>query len=146
MAATNRYMNVGPVQWTPTSGTLVTVSGIKSAQVNDGFETLLESADYDLYHTVGGVTMTAPTITLRSIDAFSLAATVGGQTGEIDITFRDFYNGATASGGAKKVAMIPSFLGQRSRDAEYRQLATQSLTFMSVSTDGATNPIAITAL
>lgn len=145
LSPTNRYMNVS-VSWTPAGGSLGALTGIKSAQFNEGIETLQESADYDLYHTVGGVTLISPTITLRTIDAFMIYATAAGQVGTLIITFRDFTNGAGAGGGAKTVTMTGAYLAQRSKDAEYRQLGTANVTFQSVSSDGATSPIAIAAL
>ncbi len=145
MAATNRYMN-NKVEWTASGGSLTLLDGIKSVQFNDGIETLQESADYDLYHTTGGVTLISPTVTLRSINAFGIYLTAAGQVGVLDMTFLDFTNKLTASGGAKKISMAAAYLASRSKDGEHRQLGTQSLTFQTTSSDGATSPISITAL
>ncbi len=145
MAATNRYMN-NKVEWTPASGSLVVLDGIKSVQFNDGIETLQESADYDLYHSTGGVTLISPTATLRSINAFGIYATAAGQVGTLDMTFNDFTNKALTAGGAKKISLALAYLASRSKDGEHRQLGTQSLTFQTTSADGATSPISITAL
>lgn len=153
MAATNRYMNVGPVTWATQTGvtgtpsvTATTMSGIRSANLNYGLESLLESADFDLYHTVGGITLGSPSITLRTIDAFGIYATTVNQFGQLVVTCRDFYNGATASGGGKTATLSSAFIGSRGNDFEYRQLGVENLTFMAVSTDGATSPLAIAAL
>lgn len=142
---TNRYMNVGPVNWTPSGGTLVTLTGIKSASYDEGAQSLKESADFDIFPTVGGVNYVEPKITLESIDAFALYATVAGTFGTLAITFRDFKNAATVGGGAKIVTASNAWLETRPVSAQYRQLATQTQTFQTYSTDGSTHPIAITA-
>jgi hypothetical protein len=144
MAASNRYMNVD-VTWTPSGGTLVALKGIKGATFNDNMEVLQDSADYDVFPTVGGVTFSNPTITFHSIDAFQLYATTPGQLGVLIVTFRDFYSGSTASGGAKIVTMTGAFLASRQRTGQHRQLGTQELMFHANSSDGSTSPVAITA-
>jgi hypothetical protein len=145
MAATNRYRNVS-VAWTPLGGTQTPLTGIKSANYDEGNAILEESADYDAFMTVGGVIMGNPKITIDSIDAFLIYATVAGQKDTLAVTFRDHLNGATAAGGAKLVTMSNAFLGQRTIQGQYNQLAHQSLTFHSTSTDGSSHPVSISSV
>ena len=146
MAATNRYRNLS-VSWTPTSGGSATpLTGIKSANYDEGNQVLEEAADFDAYHTVGGVIMSNPKITVETIDAFALFATVAGTKGTLAVTYRDHANGATTAGGAKLITMSNAYLGERTVQSQYNQLGHQSITFHSISTDGSTSPIAVTAL
>jgi hypothetical protein len=145
MPATNRYRNVS-VTWTPMGGTETPLTGIKSANYDEGNAILEESADYDAFITVGGVIMGNPKITVDSIDAFLIYATVAGQKGTLAVTYRDHLNGATAGGGAKLVTMSNAFLGQRTIQGQYNQLSHQSLTFHSTSTDGSTHPVSISSV
>jgi hypothetical protein len=145
MAATNRYRNV-TVAWTPQGGSLVAMTGIKDFDYDEGNSILQEAADFDSFPTVGGVTMAMPKITLSTLDAFALYATLGGQKGTLAVTVRDHYNGATSAGGGKTLTMSNAFLGERTIKGAFNQLATQSVTFHSTSTDGSTHPVAITAL
>jgi hypothetical protein len=138
-------MNVGPVTWTPSGGSLVTLTGIKSASYNEGAQSLKESADFDIFPTVGGVNYVEPTISLESIDAFALYATLPGTFGTLAITFRDFRNAATTGGGGKIVTASNAWLETRPLNAQHRQLATQTIGFQTFSTDGSTHPIGITA-
>ena len=145
MPGINRYMNVGPVTWTPSGGTLVTLTGIKSASYDEGAQSLKESADFDIFPTTAGINYVEPKLTLESIDAFALYATLAGTFGSLAITFRDFKNGATVGGGAKIVTASNAWLETRPLSAQHRQLATQTLTFQTYSTDGSTHPVAVTA-
>lgn len=143
LVPTNRYMNMSATWTSPTGGTATPLRGIKSAAYNEGIESLLEAADFDLFHTVGGVTMISPTMTIRTIDAFALLSTVAGTFGTLAVTFGDFNNAAAIGGGAKIVSMSNAFIGARNHDGEYRQLATQNLTFNCTSVDGSTSPVAV---
>jgi hypothetical protein len=145
MAATNRYSNFSAVGWTPSGGSLVTLTGIKSISYDEGGEALLESAVFDIFNTTGGVNHLEPKITVETLDAFALYATVAGTKGALTFTVRDFTNGATASGGAKVVTVSNAFLVTRPQQNQHRQLSTQTLTFNTTSTDGSTHPVAVTA-
>ena len=144
MAATNRYRNVGPVTWTV--GSPVTLTGIKSANYDEGNTVLKEGADFDMYPTVGGVVFTDPKVSLEAIDAMALFGTVAGAKGSLAITARDTNNGATTAGGAKLITMSGAFLSIRTQAYQFNQFGTQSLTFEAISVDGQTHPVAITAL
>lgn len=146
MAATNRYMNTSAVGWTPSGGSLATLTGIKSFAYDEGGESLLEAADFDLFDTVGGINKLAPKVTLETIDAMALYATVAGTKGTLVATVRDFTNGVTASGGAKTFTVSNAFLKTRPSTFQFRQLGTQTLTFETTSTDGATHPVAVSAV
>jgi hypothetical protein len=145
MAATNRYRN-NNVTWTPSGGTVIPLTGIKTVSYDEGNQVLEESADSDAYHTVGTVVLSSPKITVDSIDAMALFATLAGTRGTIAVTLRDHLNGATAGGGAKLITMSNAYLGPRTLNSPYNQLAHQSLTFHSISLDGQTHPVAITLL
>jgi hypothetical protein len=145
MAASNRYRNVS-VAWTPSGGTMSPLTGIKNATYDEGIETLLEGADYDAFNTVGGAIFAAPKISLETLDAWALYATVAGQKGTLAVTFRDTLNGAAAAGGAKLVTMSNAFLSDRKVQAPYNKFQTQSIMFECTSTDGSTHPVAVSTI
>jgi hypothetical protein len=134
------------VTFTPAGGSLTALDGIKGATYDEGMEELSESADVDVFPTVGGVVFSKPMITINSIDAMQISAVVGGTFGVLVVTFPDFKNGVAAGGGAKVVTLSNAYLMRRSASAQYRQLSTQDLGFSALSTDGATSPMAITTL
>lgn len=140
LTPTNRYMN------TTATFNAVAVTGVKSAQYNEGTEALMEGADFDLYPTTSGVTMINPTITLRVLDAMNTLGTTPVTKHDLVVTVRDFTNGVGAGGGGTTITMTNAYKSQRSADFEYRQLGTQSVSFHAASTDGATSPVAIAAL
>jgi len=145
LTPSNHYINTSTVAFTPTGGSLVALTGIKSISMNEGIEVLQEGADADFYPTVGGAIGANPSISLTSNNAFSIYATIAGAYGVLVYTANDFTNAATTAGGAKITTMSNAFLASRGREHPYHQLATQALMFHSTSTDGSTSPLAIAA-
>lgn len=153
MAATNRYMNVGPVTWTPYTsfppavlGTPVTLTGVKSARYDEGISTKKEGADFDGFPTFSVCDYREPKMTLSTIDAMAIFATVAGAKGAVSVTYRDLYNQVAVSGGAKQLVLSNSQIEDRNIASEYRAFATQDVAFGAISVDGSTHPAAITAL
>lgn len=146
MPATNRYRNVSDATWTPASGSPVTLTGIKSASYDEGNQVLKEGADFDGFPTVGGVVYSEPKVTIETLDAFALFATVAGSKGTLSFIVRDNSNGDSAGGGAKEITMTNAFLATRSQNNPFNQLSNQSIAFESISTDGQTHPVSFASV
>lgn len=140
LTPTNRYMN------TTATFNAVAITGVKSAQYNEGIEALQEGGDFDIYPTVSGITMINPSITLRILDAMNTLGAAPSTKASLVVTVRDFTNGVGTGGGGQTITMANAYRSQRSADFEYRQLGTQSVSFHAQSSDGATSPVAIAAL
>lgn len=143
---TKRSINVGPVGWTPSGGTLLTLDGIKSANYDEGIEIARESADADMFDTVAAAVHFSPKITLETINPFQMFSTVGGARGQLSITVRDAYNGVVVSGGAYQIVMSNAFLESRSQKNKHRAYSDLNMSFGAISTDGSTHPVAASAL
>lgn len=146
MAATNRYMNFSGTGFTPTSGSLLSFTGVKKIDYDEGISIKKESADFDQFPTVGLCDFKDPSFSFDTIDAFVGFALLPGAKGVFTTTIRDAYNGVTASGGGKLYTMSNAQLESRTQGNQYRTFSTQSLKFGSVSGDGVTHPVAVTAL
>jgi hypothetical protein len=146
MAATNRYMNIVGVGFTPSGGSSTPITGVKSLAFDEGVSVQKESADGDLYPTVSVNDHTDPTITVTTLDAFVLIAVLAAAKGTLVATIQDAYNKSTASGGGKTYTMSNCQIQSRGAQHAHRQFSNQSLTFGAVSGDGQTHPVAVTAL
>jgi hypothetical protein len=146
MPATNRYRNVSDFTWTPATGTATILTGIKSATYDEGNQLLKEGADFDAFPTVGGVVYSEPKITVETLDAFALFATVAGSKGTLSFVVRDNSNGDAVGGGAKQINMANAFLGTRTQNNPFNQLSNQTISFECISTDGATHPVSFASI
>lgn len=143
---TNRYMNSSGWGFTPTGGTATSLLGITSCSYEEGISIKKASADFDTYPTVAVRDYAEPKINLETLDAQVLSSVIGGAFGVLVGTLRDAYNGATTGGGAKLLTFSNAFIESRGWSAPYREFAKQQLSFGAISTDGATSPLAITAV
>ena len=146
MAATNRYMNVSAMTYTPAGGIATPITGVTSVTYAENGQELNAAADFDLFDTIGAIVGMAPTVTVETINALlGFPSHVAGGTGTLVFTVRDVYNAATTAGGAKIFTISNCFFKSRTVTAAFRSLATQSLGFGMLSSDGATNPTSIAA-
>lgn len=146
MPSTSRTINVGPVTWTPASGSPVTLTGIKSANYDEKIEVIKETADAELFNTVAAAVHFEPTMALETINPYQLTTTVGGARGSLVITIRDAYNGVTTAGGGYTLTMANAFLETRSQSYKKNAYGTQNVTFGAISADGTTHPVTVAAL
>lgn len=146
MPATNRYMNFGAVGFTPSGGSLTTITGVKSVSFDEGVSVKKESADGDLFPTVSVNDQNNPTITIETLDGFVLYAQLAGQKGTLAVVIKDAYNGITTSGGGKTITMSNCQIEKRGTQHKHREFSHQSITFGAISSDGSTHPVAVSAL
>lgn len=143
---TNRYMNTSGWGFTPSGGTLTAISGVVTESYDEQISTKKEGADFDALPTVAVTDYRDPIITLETLDAFALYTVLAGTVGTLVGTVRDAMNGATTGGGAKLITMSNARIQGRNQNQAYREFGRQSLVFGAVSSDGATHPVAITAV
>jgi hypothetical protein len=142
MAATDRFMNWGPVSL---GGTVIV--GVQECTFDEGLSTKEESGDFDTGPTVSLVDWRNPFFTVRTLNAGAQLTVAAGTKGIFVATLRDAYNGATASGGAKVFTTNAlSYVGARSIQGAHREFATQMMTIKTTNADGATNPVTVTTL
>jgi hypothetical protein len=146
LSPTNRYMNSSGWGFTPSGGSLTNITGVTNETYDEQISTKKEGADFDLFPTVAVADYRDPIITLETLDAFILMGVVAGASGTLVGTVRDAYNGATTGGGAKLITMSNARIQGRNQSQPYREYGKQSLVFGAVSADGATHPVAITAV
>lgn len=149
LSPTNRYMNVSSVGFTPTGGSNTALTGVTSAAYDEQISTKKEGADFDQFPTVSVCDYRDPTITIETLDAQAGALSSGivaGVKGALLLTVRDAYNGAAAGGGAKLYTMSNAQLQGRNMNQAYREYGKQTLVFGAISSDGATHPVAVTAV
>ncbi len=143
---TNRYFETEGWTFLPNGGTIIALFGITSAAYDEGISTKSEGADFDGFPTVKVCDYREPKITLDTLDAMALYATIAGQKGTLAGILRDAYNGVTVGGGGKTITFTNCQIEGRNFTAAFREFAKQQLVFGGISTDGATHPVAITAL
>lgn len=148
VSPTNRYMNSSGWGFTPTGGSIQTFTGITSAAYDEQISTKKEGADFDLFPTVSVADFRDPTITLETLDSQvgMVSTLVAGVKGALVGTIRDAYNGVVTGGGAKLYTLSNAQLQGRNMSAPYREYGKQTLVFGAISSDGATHPLAVTAV
>jgi hypothetical protein len=140
-----RYMNVSGVGFTPSGGSLTTITGVKSIRFNEGIEVKKEGADYDAFPTVKAADWIQPTFDLETLDAGVLISQLAGAVGTFVFLVRDVNNGAVTGGGAKLFTVTNAFVEQRQSQHQHREFSRQTLTFGCISSDGSTHPVAVTS-
>lgn len=142
MVATNRYMN-----WSGVTMAGTAVTGVKEISFDEGISIKEESADFDLGPTCSVVDWRNPSFSITLIDAMILFSQISGAKGIFQAVLRDAFNGATASGGGKTFATNSNaYIGGRQIGGAHREFARQTLMVKTMSADGVTNPVTVTAL
>jgi hypothetical protein len=140
MATSRRYRN-----WTSVSFATTAIDGVKSVSIDPQISDIREAADADQGPTHGTAVFSAPTITVDTINAMSLNATLAGAKGVFTATLNDSYNGVAASGGAATFTTNSlTYIMHGPISGAFNTLATRALVFHTVWVDGVTNPISVT--
>ena len=145
MAATNRFINISSCSFTPTSGSLTAIKGVKSVTLDPGVQALSESGDADLFNTFRGVVGLDYSVEVEVINAAALNAITPGAVGQLVFTLNDARNGSTTSGGALIYTIDNAVFEPGQLGAQHRQMATNRYKFGTYSTDGTTSPVGVAA-
>jgi hypothetical protein len=143
---TNRYFNVSSCGFTPSGGSLSTISGVKSISFDENPTIETEGGDFDVFDTVMAVAKIEPSFSVETLDAWGLYSVLAGSRGALVCTARDAVNGVTTGGGAKLITISNAFINKRGSNQQHRQFGKQTIGFGCISSDGATHPVAVSAV
>lgn len=146
MAASGAYVNTSGWSFTPNGGSNSALPKVKEWSMPRGISRIKESADFDHFWTLNVCDFEDPTITLTTLDPFSIFAINPGVLGTLTGVVRDANNGATTGGGAKQITLVNCGLSDESGSGAHRAYARGTYTFCGTSSDGTTNPLSISAL
>jgi len=142
MVPTNRYMN-----WSGVSMSGTGITGVKEISFDEGISVKEESGDFDQGPTVAVVDWRNPFFNMTLIDALAVISQVSGARGVFQAVLRDAYNGALATGGAKQFATNSlAYIAGRQINGTHREYGRQTMMIKTISADGVTNPVTVTAL
>lgn len=141
MAATKRQKDWTAVGFTPTSGSLVTITGVTQVAMDFGQNLVKFSGDGDLYPTCVVVDLSDPTITVTAADSIAINTICAGvRTGAFTATHKD---AKAATGGAITYALSNARVMTGNNSGAHRQIGSGTISFCGESTDGTTSPLAI---
>lgn len=138
-AVTARYINCTSVGFTPTSGSLGSLTGITSVTVSKNATNVAFSGDNDRFSTFRANVMQDPSVSFQGGNVVALFALVAGVYGTVVWTICDAKNG-TGSGSAT-FTLINAMVDDSQFSGQHAQFMGGSLTFQSYSSDGSTNPL-----
>ena len=145
LTATNKFINVTSVGFTPAGGSLTAIKGVKSITLNPNAQVLKDSADGDLFNSFAGVVGVDYVVDVAVNIPMTLNALAPGVAGSLVFTVNDARNAAVTAGGAMIYTISNCVFQPQTLNATHRQLATNSYQFDTWSTDGLTNPVAVAA-
>jgi hypothetical protein len=146
MAASGAYVNSSGWAYTPNGGAGASLPKVKEWSLPRGISRIRESADFDHFYTLNVCDFEDPTVSLTTLDPFSLFALDPGVFGTLVGVVRDANNGAITGGGAKQITLTNCCLSDESGSGSHRQYARGTYAFCGTSVDGATSPLSISAL
>jgi hypothetical protein len=134
MSATKLQAN-----WAPVSFNASTITQITDVSVNQGGTVDTFKADADVYDVVATVLTKRPTVSITGGDTATLMGLTG--TGVIIANHND---AKLASGGAAVYTVTTCIFENCQTNGPHASFGTATATFKTYTSDGATNPIAIT--
>jgi hypothetical protein len=143
MAATasKRFMNWTGVTFTPTNGSPTLITGVVSIHIESGGSLARFSGDGDRYSTTVVNDFHDPTITIQTADLGSVSSFPVGTVGTFTATLNDARNGAGT--GAIVYTLTNAIVASNPVQGKHRQFGLGVLTMTAYSTDGVTNPLAV---
>lgn len=145
MPATNRFINISSMSFTPSGGSLTAMKGVQSVSRNHNAQEERGSGDGDFFDTFAGVVASNPSVNVEFLNIAALNGVAVGTVGTLTWTENDARNGATASGGGLIYTLANAVYQGPQTNSPHRKLATATIQFTSYSSDGTTNPLSVTA-
>jgi len=142
MPATRLWTNPQAAGYTPAGGALLPIGRITNATIDANGQRLTFSGDGDRYDTLNVNIGNAPAITLTGGDFFKFLGLMNGGFGTLVITYEDAKN--VLGTGSAVVTLINAAPDSPSGGAAHRQVGSGTITFVSSSADGITNPLSFT--
>lgn len=148
--ATNRYKGTArSCTWTktfPSTATAVTIAGIKKVHFDPQISVKTDAADGDLMPTTVFWDYQDPMIAVESIDAYAFGTLTPDMRGTLVYSIADASGGLTTAAGGKLYTILNAFLKACPIDHPYREFGTAAATFGTISADGTTSPVSVSAL
>jgi hypothetical protein len=139
MPTSKRYRN-----WTATTFATVAIDGVRSVTLDDGIEDLQEGADMDLGPTHSVVVFQKPSFNITTYNAGIITGIAAGVFGVFTTTLADSRNGVGSGSGAMTFTTnSQAYVGSRSLEGQFNQLATKTIMIKTNWADGVTNPVSI---
>lgn len=136
MAGTNRQLN-----WTDVSLGATALTGITNISFDQGGKIQTLSADDDRFTTLAVQVMSQPTVKVDSVDPASIMGIASGAVGDFTATHKDA-KGVT--GGDILYVLAGAVAETATTAGAHQAFGTASLSLISVSNDGQTNPLSFT--
>ena len=138
MAASKLQANFTAVGFTPTGGSLTSITKVTGVQVGSGGELTPFAGDTDVYPTTLALFMSNPEVTVKGADIAGLQGLVNAGEGTLTWTHKD---AKLATGGDIVYTLVLCTPEKFDGGGEHAQFGEGSLTFKARSTDGTTNPL-----
>lgn len=141
MSATTRQVNWTAVGFTPSGGSLTTITGVTSVDIERGGKLTTFSGDGNLFPTTIVNTMNNPSVTVEAADVATVTGFVPGTVGTFTATFKDA-KGAT--GGDIVYTLINAVIADDKTKGAHQQFGMATLSIQAYSSDGTTSPLSFT--
>ena len=141
MAANKRKLNFAAVGFTPSGGSLTSISHVQNVEHDDKGQVLAGRGDNFLYPTLKAAIGLDPTFTVNHQDHIAQQTLTFGTKGAFTYTIKD---GSGDNAGDVVVTVSNALIANRTKSTAHQQWATMTLMIECFSTDGTTNPVAYT--
>lgn len=146
MPTTRRHMNWTGTSFTPSGGTLTSITGVTDVEIDHRGSVITHSGDGDKFSTTKVNDFSDPMVTITCRDLTTLNGFAVGARGAVASTHNDARYGTTAAGGGYSIALANAIVANKTQGGQHRQFGEGRLMFEAESTDGTTNPLTFTAL
>jgi hypothetical protein len=141
MAATKRQMNWSAVGFTPSGGSLTTITGVTEIQIDPGGALATFKGDVDVFDTTIVNHENKPKVTVRAADVATIQGLAPGTVGALAATFKD---AKKATGGDILYAIANAVVENTPGGGQHAAFGEATLSLACYSSDGATSPISFT--
>ena len=141
MSATKRLLNWTGVTFTPVGGSPTVLTGVTSVAIDSGGSLLKFAGDGDRYNTTVVNDFNDPTITVQAADLAAIRANPVGTVGTFTATHNDAKNGTGS--GSITYTLSNAVVAQTNVKGSHRQFGQGTLLLSAFSSDGVTNPLAV---
>lgn len=141
MAANKRKLNVSAVGFTPSGGSLTSISHVQSVEHDDKGQVLGGRGDNYLFPTHKAAIGLDPSFTVNHQDHIAQASLAFGTKGAF--TYKIMDAGGDSSGDVV-VTVSNAIIANRTKSSAHQQWASLVLMIETYSSDGTTSPVAYT--
>lgn len=141
MSMTGLQRNWSAVGFTPTSGTLQSITKVDDVQIDPGGKLKSYSGDTDLFVTTIVTDVANPKVTVKSSNVGVIQGLTPGTVGVFTATLKDAKG---VVGGDIVYTVSNAVVENTPGGGKHADFADATATFMAFSSDGTTNPIAFT--